>query len=176
VAGIGGRIIVHGLAGADRITMSARVTTGADLYGEDGNDRLTGGGGPDLLVGEMGNDVLTGNGGADMLLGGDGIDRLTSGDGDDLLVGGPTDFDLDPTGLADIVREWTSGSSHQDRVDRLRGVVPGGLNGPTVLTAATMQNDFDRDVLTGGKGADWYIVSANDVASGLTVEDTVTTI
>jgi len=58
----------------------------AELYGEDGNDRLTGGNGNDLLTGSDGNDTLVGGSGNDTLWGGAGRDYLTSGAGDDVLI------------------------------------------------------------------------------------------
>jgi Ca2+-binding RTX toxin-like protein len=149
----GGRIVMSGLGGADRITVDRKITVGADLYGNAGNDTLTGGSGNDLLVGGDGNDVLTGRAGTNVLIGGAGADRLTGGSGDDLLLGGPTAFDLDPTGLANIAAEWTSGASYLDRINHLS----------TVLTPATVADDHARDVLTGGAGLDWFVASALDL-------------
>jgi Ca2+-binding RTX toxin-like protein len=161
LAAVTGRLVARGHAGADRITLNPKVTRGADLYGGPGNDALTGGAGNDVLVGGDGADKLTGGLGRNVLIGGAGADRLTGGTGDDLLVGGATAFDLDPTGLAAVRAEWASGSSYADRVAHLTGTA-GGLNGPTVLGPATVPNDGARDVLTGGLGADWFVVSAPD--------------
>ena len=58
------------------------------LDGGEGNDKLTGGNGLDLLGGFTGNDRLNGNNGDDFLDGGAGKDKLRGGDGDDWLVGG----------------------------------------------------------------------------------------
>ena len=99
---VGGRIVVHGLGGNDRVTVGARVATGADLFGDAGNDALTGGAGADVLVGGAGNDVLTGGAGRDVLVGGLGADRLTGGAGEDLLVGSATTFETDPAGLGEV--------------------------------------------------------------------------
>jgi Ca2+-binding RTX toxin-like protein len=68
------------------------------LYGGEGNDTIYGWGGDDYLVGGTGNDVLVGGHGVDTLIGGsgndilvradsDGADELFGGDGDDRLVG-----------------------------------------------------------------------------------------
>src|SRR5262249_18401461 len=151
----------------------------ADLYGDAGNDQLTGGGGGNELFGGPGDDKLTGGLGNDLLVGGDGNDRLTDasgtnvllggggagrppgGKGDDLLVAGPTDFDSDLIALANIMAEWTSGSSYPDRVIHLTGPT-GGLNGTTFLNAATVHDDGVKDGLVGAKGNDYFIVSALD--------------
>src|SRR5262249_56319466 len=115
-------------------------------------------------------------GGREVLLGGEGADRLTGGDGDDLLVAGPTAFDADATGLANLLAEWRSASSYDDRVKHLTGALAGGLNGTTVLTAASVSNDGVKDALVGGTGRDWYVVSSPDVATGVALDEVKTTI
>jgi Ca2+-binding RTX toxin-like protein len=179
LASVTGRIDVRAGTGADRVTISPKVTKPAlidggpgndtltggagndTVLGESGNDRLVGGAGNNVLVGGDGNDVLTGGTGLDVLIGGAGADKLTGGAGDDLLIGGPTDFDADLSALANIVNEWTSGASYSDRILHLTGT-PGGANGSTVLSSATVQDDGVKDVLMGGKGTDWFVVSALD--------------
>lgn len=81
-------------------TVSARATqSGYTLSGDlidgavvtpivEGNDRLDGGEGDDVLYGQGGNDTLIGGPGDDTLLGGTGNDQLFGGDGDDSLVAG----------------------------------------------------------------------------------------
>jgi hypothetical protein len=177
--GYGHLIVIYGWGGADRITVSATVwkpvaqyggagndtlTGGSSddwLFGDDGNDSLTGGQGNDLLVGGDGNDKLTDGAGTNVLLGGAGGDKLTVGKGDDLLIAGPTDFDGDLSALGNIVAEWTSASSYADRITHLAGPV-GGANGTTFLTASTVHDDGAKDVLTGAKGSDHFIVSVLD--------------
>ncbi len=63
------RIVVYGGAGDDHITVARAVKNNAWLFGGDGNDVLTGGGGPTLLVGGAGNDRLKGGTGRDILIG-----------------------------------------------------------------------------------------------------------
>jgi Ca2+-binding RTX toxin-like protein len=62
--------------------------TGMQLYafGEDGNDRLTGGSVYDDVDGGPGNDVVDGGDGGDEVIGGSGDDRVIGGEGDDQLV------------------------------------------------------------------------------------------
>jgi hypothetical protein len=172
VANVTGKILVHGLSGNDAISVSSKITNAAWLFGEAGNDKLTGGSGNDLLVGGDGNDRLAGGAGTNVLIGGAGADRLTGGVGEDLLVGGPTAFDLDPTGLANIVAEWTSGPDYLSRINHL--TAGGGANGATVLGPATVTDDHARDVLTGGARLDWFVVSALDVFRPASGEQTLT--
>jgi hypothetical protein len=163
VSDITGKIIVHGLSGNDTIAVSPKVTRPAWLFGEGGNDKLTGGGGSNLLVGGDGNDILSAKVGTNMLIGGAGADRLTGGTGDDLLIGGSTAFDTDPTGLAAVFAEWTSGTTYADRVAHLTGT-PGGVNGGIVLDSNTLTDDGLKDRLTGGKGSDWFVAAATDTS------------
>jgi uncharacterized delta-60 repeat protein len=185
LASVTGQIDVRAGAGADRVTFSPKVTKPAlidggpgndtvtggagndTLLGESGNDRLVGGAGNNLLVGGDGNDVLTGGAGRDVLIGGAGADTLAGGSGDDLLIACPTIYDADLTGLTNIVTEWTSGNPYGQRITDLTN----GVNG-TVLTAATVQNDFTKDTLSGKKGNDWFIVSAGDKTDAVSGETT----
>lgn len=63
------------------------------IFGGDGNDTLTGGSATDYLYGEAGDDSITGNGGDDWLWGGNGAitlagnDTLDGGEGSDRLYG-----------------------------------------------------------------------------------------
>ena len=59
----------------------------AELFGGNGNDKITGGSGNDQLFGQAGDDMLFGMGGNDLLFGGDGNDTLTGGAGDDQVFG-----------------------------------------------------------------------------------------
>ncbi len=79
--------IVYAGSGNDTIYYLTSLADN-DLFGEDGNDTLTGGVGHDLLDGGNGDDKLTGGIGSDDLLGGAGIDTLLGGDGNDNLNGG----------------------------------------------------------------------------------------
>lgn len=80
-------IEVHGYAGADIITLGTGVI-GSTLYGEGGNDSITGGSGSDTIIGGGGNDTLHGNAGADSINGGAGNDLIYGDGGSDTLVGG----------------------------------------------------------------------------------------
>ena len=92
-------IRINGGAGDDTITVSipGNRKIGAVIYGNagddtitggDGNDRIYGGTGSDTLVGGGGDDALWGNAGDDSLAGSAGNDTLNGGAGDDTLRGG----------------------------------------------------------------------------------------
>src|SRR3954471_15552812 len=63
----------------------------ANLFGGEGDDRLTGSRSADLLDGGPGNDILFGGDGDDRLIGGPGNDTLIGGRGTDQLIGGEGD-------------------------------------------------------------------------------------
>jgi Ca2+-binding RTX toxin-like protein len=54
-----------------------------NVVGSQGNDYLTGGSEPNVLLGHLGNDILSGAGGDDLLVGEEGDDTLTGGEGND---------------------------------------------------------------------------------------------
>lgn len=165
---------IWGLEGDDVLTGGSGANF---LVGGEGNDRLDGAAGDDLLMGDQGADELFGGAGNDFLLGGDdGSDRLFGGDGDDrldgwfganvLLDGGAGSdtafYRLTPFA---IVIDLTAGTMTGGAV--LTGIenAVGGY-GDDRLTGDTGGNVLDgwigRDTLTGGGGADRFVVSAAD--------------
>jgi Ca2+-binding RTX toxin-like protein len=129
----------------DEAKIDALVTTGAEVHGSSGKDKLTGGSGKDLLLGGAGNDTLKGNLGEDILSGGDGDDKLDGGFGRDLLIGGKgvdqvvggglllgdiliggwTSHDANPTALRQILAKWNSNQTYEAIVQDLTS--SGGL-------------------------------------------------
>ena len=85
-------IQVFGRAGNDQLTLdtSSGPMPTTYLFGEDGNDTLTGGSGNDVLIGGPGQDTLIGGRGNDTLFGEDGDDIFVwnPGDGSDVIEGG----------------------------------------------------------------------------------------
>jgi len=73
-------------AGNDTFTASQNAN-GATIFGEDGNDVITGTPGEDEISGGLGNDSINGLAGDDTLIGGAGNDKLNGGLGADQLEG-----------------------------------------------------------------------------------------
>lgn len=148
------RIVIYGQAGNDNIQIAGAVRIDAWLFGGDGNDRLHGGKGDDVLLGGVGNDNLNGGQGYDILIGGIGADHLQGGPGDDLLIAGTTLFDTDEADLFTIAGKWTAGGTFASRVTSLR-------TGATALTAGgaspSVLNDGARDHLNGASGQEWLL-------------------
>jgi Ca2+-binding RTX toxin-like protein len=157
------------------------------IRGDDGDNILLGGSGNDTLLGQAGNDVLAGGAGSDALdggfgrnvvIGGFGEDVVTGGINEDIVIGGATAFDGDLQALTAIRAEWASAAPFDTRVGHLRGTIPGGLNGPFVLTTGaapesvapppgTVFDDQARDTLTGGASADWFFVFPGDATDAV---------
>jgi Ca2+-binding RTX toxin-like protein len=142
---------------AGTISGNVRLGTGSDLYsgtgvvsgtvfGEDGNDSLSGGASLDRLSGGLGNDTLSGNTGSDLLDGGDGDDSIFGGAGSDALTGGIGQDTLRGDDGNDVV---TAGDG-SDHLGGGRGI----------------------DRLTGGAGVDFFVFDT--APNGLTNRDIVT--
>ncbi|MFT3850218.1 MAG: calcium-binding protein [Propionivibrio sp.] len=85
-ADIAGRTTYLGSAGND--TVNGWSEAGNVMYGNGGNDSITGGAFADLLNGGLGNDILKSSAGIDILQGGDGDDSLSDTSGKALFDGG----------------------------------------------------------------------------------------
>lgn len=158
----GGNLIVNGvsqsLAGITELRIWGRGgddwvdLTGLPIKtfvdGGDGNDQLTGGSGDDIVVGGAGDDTIVGAAGNDFLIGGIGKDRLVGSAGNDILVAGGMDCEADIAMLRSISSSWAS--SH--RVD----------NDTSDDFLDEVEGDFSSDQLTGGAGADLFVINVND--------------
>ena len=161
-----GLIQVFGGAGNDIITISKGIKNAAMLFGQAGNDKLTGGDGNDVLVGGDGNDMLAGNAGRDLLIGGLGADNLNGGTGEDMLVPNAVSFDTDVVKLGTIMKEWTrtSGGTYAQRSARLTGAA-GGLNGTVFLKSPDVAKDTSVDTVLGGADSDLFILNSAGTGS-----------
>ena len=129
-----------------------RGTPVADtVYGGKGNDRLYGEGGDDRLYGDAGDDKLYGGKGDDRIFGGTGRDEIDAGAGFDLSVTYDPDADRVRLGSGD-----DTASSFNDRVD-------GGDGYDRFLVVDDTYHPPARshDILTGGRGVDFFDANIN---------------
>ena len=147
----GHRIIVYGTACDD--TMTVDGTVDAELRSLGGNDNLTGGAGNDILDGGMGSDMLTGAAGNDVLYGGGGSDRMVGSAGHDILIA--VELDAASTTFASL------NSLRNSWLTKVKGVSATAID----TTDATVNDGSDQ--LTGGAGADWFIIGSDDKITDL---------
>ncbi|CAD5972151.1 Iron-regulated protein FrpC [Planktothrix tepida] len=122
------------------------------LYGDEGNNLLTGGLGHDSLYGGGGDDSLIGNWGSDALFGGDGQDLLEGNEGNDSLYGEFGNDALDGGSGNDLLQggpgnDSLTGNTGNDSLD--------GYKGSESLPLASR---VQYDNLTGGTEADLFIL------------------
>ncbi len=169
------RIIAHGLAGNDYIGISKLIAMPSWLYGDDGNDVLWGGGGPNIMMGGAGKDNLYGGMGRSLLIGGADSDTLAGGIGDALLIGKNTNFDANDAALLALMNEWNSAANYATRAGHITGK-SGGLNGSCFLNATTIRNDIYKDTMIGSSAMDLYFRGFCDIVGKKKILETLITL
>ncbi len=98
-------------------TLTASVSTVENVWGAQGNDRITGDSGANYLWGNSGNDTISGGAGDDTLSGGAGNDQLTGDGGTDQLFGGDGNDVLSPGSTGIASGEIYDGGAGTDTLD-----------------------------------------------------------
>jgi RTX calcium-binding nonapeptide repeat (4 copies) len=157
-------IVIFGLGGNDKITVSPALFQSAIIFGDsgndvivagsgntqvsggDGNDKIVGGRGNDTLCGDNGNDVIVGGLGNDVIFGEAGNDVINGGLGDDLLLGGDGNDTIDGA----VGDDHLYGQGGNDTlIGGLGNNILVGGDGNDKLVARP-----GRNILIGGNGAD----------------------
>jgi len=139
---------IWGRGGNDQIDLSG-LSVRTFINGGNGNDVLTGGSSDDVIFGGAGDDTITGAAGNDFLIGGVGKDRLVGSAGNDILVAGDVDSTLDILALQAISQEWAASHSTNE-AESIDSALDETLG------------DGNSDLLTGGAGADLFIINWDD--------------
>ena len=166
-----GTLVVHGGAGNDTVTLAGAdplMNRIVSVFGDDGNDSLTGSMRSDSLDGGAGNDVLLGQSGDDTLVGGAGLDTLLGGAGRDSLSGGDGNDRLNGQGGADTI---TGGLGDDcliggDGIDLLSesGDVNFLLKQTTLIGLGVDRlTQFEKAMLTGGDSANVLDASGSNL-------------
>lgn len=142
------RIEIRAQDGNDTVDVNAAILQPATIIGGQGNDRLTGGGGPSLIRGRSENDVIRGGNAASRLTGDTGDDVIDGGSGNDTIRAGAGNDVASGNGGNDIINT----NSGHDTLDGGAGAdFLSGHAGNDVLT------DLDgatNDTIVGGAGLD----------------------
>jgi Ca2+-binding RTX toxin-like protein len=154
-------IEVHSADGDDIVDASAfsRTSGYLDLYGGDGNDRLTGSPAKNYIYGQDGDDTLYGGAHADQLHGGPGNDTMYGGDDNDIFYAEPT------ADGADFMSGGAGSDSvfYSDRVNGLlvtlgNGLADDGEPGESDEILGNVESVYGgagADILVGSWGADY---------------------
>ncbi len=106
--------LTDGRGGQDTGTVTLTVNAvAADIIGTEGNDKLKGTNGDDVILGLGGHDKIHGKKGNDDISGGNGNDRLYGQNGDDVLNGGAGSDKLFGQSGDDVL---IGGPSHADQI------------------------------------------------------------
>jgi hypothetical protein len=146
-------IRIWGREGTDVIVIDSNISINATVDAGPGADLVSTGSGHDLIFGGDGIDILLGNAGNDMIIGGEGADLITGGNGHDVLIAGSASPTLTAAMLRDIAAAWAANRTAEGASD----------NDGTIDESVV---DNAMDILSGGSGADWYIVNAGDLILG----------
>ena len=152
---------ITGTPGADRLTGTPDSET---ICGLGGNDTIAGGGGDDLVAGGPGNDSIDGGAGGDTLTGESGNDRIAGGAGDDAIDGDAGNDTLSGDDGGDAIeggdgKDRASGGAGSDTIDAGAGndVARGGPGSDTLDGLPgndKLYGEADDDRLEGGPGSD----------------------
>jgi len=165
---------LRGRSGDDEIYGEGRADR---LSGDRGDDVLGGGSGNDTVNGGAGADDLRGNGGRDLLRGGTGDDRAHGGGGNDRIAMSHGEDTVRGAGGRDVIEghtgsDWLHGGGGDDAIFAGLGndVLIGGAGNDT-LDAGGAGRRADR--LTGGGGADVFVVADDAVITDWKRKDTI---
>ncbi|MBF9044585.1 hypothetical protein HKCCE4037_14670 [Rhodobacterales bacterium HKCCE4037] len=172
---------IEGFTGDDTIDATGATETRL-IWGNSGDDNLTGGGGDDILLGGSGNDLLIGGAGddtmqggtgADTFVGGAGNDRFYIGESGDVVSDGGAGYDTAIVNTGGGIGIAIGGWSGVERVEGYTGndtidgtgaangfVITGGAGDDSIIGGAgndTIYADGDDDFVFGGTGADAVI-------------------
>ncbi|MEM6688860.1 MAG: calcium-binding protein [Planctomycetota bacterium] len=150
-----------------------------DMYGNSGRDKMYGGFGNDMMLGGSGDDNMNGNQGNDTLMGQSGKDLMQGNAGDDFMYGGSDNDTMYGNTGNDLMaggdgRDLVSGNQDNDRIygGEMRGLNLNhpGYGNPTLHKKSDAQ-DWDKDILAGGEGTDWFGIANNGIFSDDKVMD-----
>ena len=159
---------IESIRASDHADVLVARNEGSSLWGQRGDDSLSGGEGPDYLWGGKGDDTLMGGGGFDFLEGGAGADTLDGGGGGSRDYAG---YELSDAGVTIDLAMGTAEGGHAegDTLTSIESVW--GSRYADSITGDAGRNNFvggaGADTLDGGAGFDitWYV----DSDAGVTV-------
>ena len=92
---------------------------------------------------------LVGKSGRDLLIGGLGADRIVGNADDDILIAGITNFNA--ASVDAIMDRWSGAGEVTERRTAVEDYM--------TANSLTVEDDGERDVLTGSSGIDWFFAN-----------------
>lgn len=135
-------LLVRGGGGNDNISVSINSTIPVTIYGEAGDDIISGTNYPDTIYGGDGNDYIDGNNGNDVIYGGKGNDALVGDNGNDTIYGEAGNDALRGDAGGDIL----SGGDGIDKVD---------YSYMTTRIRVTLDNITNDGAASGNTSTEW---------------------
>jgi Ca2+-binding RTX toxin-like protein len=167
IFGNGADDLLLGEAGADSIVGDQGYDT---ILGGAGNDTIDGGVGLDLLIGGAGDDSILGGEGNDTISGSSGRDTLNGGSGNDLISGVDVGPKLDALAINLIDSSSNAASRDLDlanyAVDTYGNVVIGDYLARIGAGLRSADTDTSDDILLGGAGNDIILADYSDTITG----------
>jgi hypothetical protein len=166
----------------DTVTLSTGLTT--LVYGQNGNDTLSGGSGFDMLRGGEGDDVLSGNEGPDALFGEAGDDQMSGGNGSDTADYAASTSGVTVNLATNLAQDTGAGMDSLDGIENVNGSTTGGdvLTGdasPNTMIGSggnddiRIDGDGAGDVAVCGTGDDSVRMDRSDTLRSIAACDTV---
>ena len=189
-------LVVHGQTGNDNISAAA-TAYGVTVFGDEGDDTLTGGSGNDLLIGGLDKDNISGGKGSDVLFGDQAITKRSlsyvlvlssttndaSGDsdtvkgeeGDDIILGGNGDDTLSG-GIGNDIVAGDGGKvacDNSGKVVRIETTSPadGGNDTLDKDIVGNTTASMGVDILLGGSGNDSVYGGILDASANILLGD-----
>ncbi len=153
-------IILRGKGGDDRISIDGDFSVRSKIFGDDGDDTLTGGAGKDSIAGGRGADLIQGGDGNDSISGDAGDDRINAGAGNDSVGGGGGGNVIHGDAGNDVIEAAATTAAARSTVfgDAGDDKIKGGLRNDRLLGGT------GNDSISGGRGSDVLLGGAgNDV-------------
>ncbi|QDU28544.1 Hemolysin, chromosomal [Anatilimnocola aggregata] len=141
------RMIISGRSGNDSIvvesTAAKPINVPTTIYGDAGNDSISGGSGPDTIIGGDGVDSMAGNAGNDIFIGGNGNDVIAGGAGFDRIIEQP--------GAASVLATQLIVGTSTDRYSQIEQIE---LTGTAAGNSFVINNSTANVLIDGAGGND----------------------
>ena len=164
--------VIYGSEQYGRVNYSNDTDSASVIFGEEGDETITGTSDDDYISGQGGHDTLLGGAGDDTILGGEGNDYLVGGTGDDTLTGGTgnDEFVFNPGDGADIITDFNENGVDVINLVNVTDIVVNDTDEFDIFKSAYMSQD-GNDVIINLPGVSDQITLQNTTLGDLNIND-----